>query len=138
MRAMGRMRSVPVALAAAVGLFGGPLSGYADSFQQVAYDPTTDELVVSVIYRGTNPDHEFSLVWGACQTHPDGQREIAGELLDSQARDAARQSYRKTVRISIADLACRPATVTVRTAPRFEFQLRVPASPAGSAVTTTR
>jgi hypothetical protein len=107
----------------------GPLTSQADNFRKVAYDPATDEIVIVVIYRGTNPDHQFSLKWGPCQTRDDGRREIAGELLDSQWQDPARKEYRKTLRFSVSDLDCRPATVTVRTAPRFYFTLELPGRP---------
>lgn len=104
----------------------GPFASRADSFQSVSYDSATDELVIGVIYRGTNADHQFSLKWGACQTQ-DGQRQIAGELLDRQFKDPARKEFRKTLRFSIASLDCRPAALTVRTAPRFYVTLQVPA-----------
>jgi hypothetical protein len=48
--------------------------------------------------------------------------------LDQQFQDAARKNYKKTVRIGIADLGCRPAVVTLRTAPRFYYTLAIPAS----------
>jgi hypothetical protein len=131
---LGHHRAWIPALTLAFMLSGIPLRGQADSFQKVSYDPATDELVITVIYRGTNPDHQFSLKWGACQGHDDDQREIVGELLDQQALDAARKEFRKTLRFSIADLDCRPAMLTVRTAPRFYFTLQVPA-PAMAATT---
>ncbi|MDB6083834.1 MAG: hypothetical protein JWN43_1715 [Gammaproteobacteria bacterium] len=101
----------------------------ADNFQSVAYDPATDEVVVGVIYRGTNPNHRFTLQWGACETHDDQTKEIAGELLDDQAQDAARQDFSKTVRFSAAELECRPATATIRTAPRFYATVKIPPRP---------
>jgi len=104
-----------------------PLTSRADNFQRVYFDPATDELVIGVVYRGTNPDHQFTLQWGPCHTRDDNQREITGELLDQQWQDAAQQEYRKTLRFSLADLECRPAAVTVRTAPRFFFTLQIPA-----------
>jgi hypothetical protein len=79
-------------------------------------------------YRGTNPDHTFSLQWGPCQTPADaGEPEIVAEVLDSQWQDAARQSFKKTTRFSLADLPCRPVKLTLRTAPRFYVALRIPA-----------
>jgi hypothetical protein len=104
----------------------GPPASQADNFRKVAYDPATDEIVIVVGYRGTNPDHQFSLQWGPCRTRGDGRRELAGELLDSQSQDPARKDYRKTLRFSVANLDCRPATVTVRTAPHFYFTLELP------------
>ena len=100
----------------------------ADDFENVSYDPAADELVIVVNYSGTNPDHQFTLNWGDCQTKDDNKNEIFGDLIDEQSRDAARQDYRKTLRISLADVDCRPATVTLRTAPRFFATVDIPAS----------
>jgi hypothetical protein len=99
----------------------------SDDFENLSYDAATDELVVVVNYSGTNPDHQFDLNWGECQTKDDNQHEIAGDLLDQQARDAAHQDYRKTLRFSLANLDCRPATVTLRTAPRYLASVDIPA-----------
>jgi hypothetical protein len=45
-------------------------------------------------------------------------------------RDAARQEFRKTVRLSLEGMmSCRPATLTLRAAPRNYFSLRIPAAP---------
>lgn len=104
-----------------------PPAGHADNFQSVSYDPAADELVVVVAYTGTNPDHQFSVQWGPCIDHGDAGREIAGELLDQQSRDEAKTDFTKTVRLSLADMDCRPAAVTLRTAPRFYYTLTVPA-----------
>ena len=105
----------------------GSTASRADNFRRVSYDPATDELVIVVVYRGSNPDHQFSLQWDACKTADDGRHEIVGELLDQQWRDSARKDYTKTLHFSIADLDCRPAAVTLRTAPRFYVTLQVPA-----------
>jgi hypothetical protein len=51
-----------------------------------------------------------------------------GNLLDQQGQDAARNEFRKTLRFSVADLGCRPAIATIRTAPRFYASLRLPAA----------
>lgn len=106
----------------------------ADNFANVHYDARTDELVATMIYRGTNPNHGFSLQWGTCQesSASDKPREIAAEVLDSEWNDAALQSFRKTVRFSLANLTCRPAKVTLRTAPRFLYTVLVPRAPARS------
>ena len=55
----------PRRFALALLLAGG--SALADDFGAVAYDPAQDALVVTMVYRGTNPDHAFSLKWGECQ-----------------------------------------------------------------------
>ena len=100
----------------------------ADTFSSAYYDAKTDELVVTMIYRGTNPDHEFSIQWGDCQPLGDDgtKHQIAAEVLDRQWNDTAQQSYTKTVRFGLASVSCRPATVTLRTAPRFEMTLEIP------------
>ena len=99
----------------------------ADNFAQVYYSARKDQLVVTMIYRGTNPDHTFSLKWGPCQELDGGGREISAEVLDSQAQDAEQKDFKKTTRFSLADIPCRPATVTLRSAPRFLTTLQIPA-----------
>jgi len=39
----------------------------ADSFARVYYSARTDQLVVVMAYRGTNPGHAFTLKWGPCE-----------------------------------------------------------------------
>jgi hypothetical protein len=41
-----------------------------DLFSGVRYDAGRDELAITMAYRGTNPDHTFSLKSGTCQTRP--------------------------------------------------------------------
>jgi len=84
--------------------------------------------VVTMIYRGTNPDHQFSLQWGDCQPLGDdgATHQIVADVLDQQWSDDAQQTFTKTVRFSLAGLNCRPATVTLRTAPRFQYTLQIP------------
>jgi hypothetical protein len=98
----------------------------AATFSSAYYDPQTNELVVTLIYGGTNADHQFSLQWGACHPLGDTGHQIVGEVLDSQWNDAAKQSFTKTVRFGLGGLTCRPATVTLRTAPRYETTLQIP------------
>jgi hypothetical protein len=109
-----------------------PHAGHADTFQRVSYDASTDELIITMIYRGTNADHQFSVKWGPCIDGDDGRHTIVGEVLDQQFQDAARKNFKKTVRISVADMDCRPAAVTLRTAPRFLYTLNIPAHGAQS------
>jgi len=100
----------------------------ADNFANVYYDAGKDQIVVTMIYRGTNPDHTFSLKWGRCKEPPDGSaREIVAEVLDSQWQDPETQDFRKTTRFSLDNLRCRPAKLTLRTAPRFYYTLQIPA-----------
>jgi hypothetical protein len=100
----------------------------ADNFANAYYDARRDQVVVTMSYRGTNPDHTFSLKWGQCKESADGSaREIVAEVLDSQWQDAATQNFKKTTRFSLADLQCRPAKLTLRTAPRFYYTMQIPA-----------
>jgi hypothetical protein len=100
----------------------------ADNFANVYYDARKDQLVVTVFYRGTSPDHAFTLKWGQCKEPRDGGvREIDAEVLDSQWDDVASRDFKKTTKFSLQDLTCRPAEVTLRTAPRFVYTLKIPA-----------
>jgi hypothetical protein len=101
---------------------------HGDTFSGVYYDARSDELVVTMAYRGTNPNHTFSLKWGSCKTSPNASEpEIVAEVLDSQWRDGASQPFKKTTRFGLADLPCRPVKLTLRTAPRFYVTLEIPA-----------
>jgi hypothetical protein len=103
---------------------------FADNFSNVHYDGRKDEIVVTMAYRGTNPDHKFSLQWGDCKQLPNGGgSEIVAEVVDNQWEDAARQDFKKTTRFGLADLRCRPAKLTLRTAPRFYVTLPIPIRP---------
>ena len=99
----------------------------ADTFARVTYDRNDDSLVVTMRYRGTNPNHNFSLQWGACRTDPSNKLPVVSvEVLDDQFQDRAQQDFKKTVRFSLTGLPCRPAAVTLRTAPRFYYTLTIP------------
>jgi hypothetical protein len=104
------------------------LAAKADNFGGVRYDGQRDQLVVTMIYRGTNPNHKFSLRWGECQANQAGDLPgVTAEILDDQFIDPEEQDFRKTVRFSLAGLPCpRPASVTLRTAPRFFYTLTIP------------
>jgi hypothetical protein len=123
---MMRHRSFFLILAAAATFFS--LEAGADNFAKVRYDKQADRLVVTMIYRGTNPNHNFSLKWGPCQTSDSGDLPGAtAEVLDDQYEDAAEQDFTKTVRFSLTDMPCaRPASVTLRSAPRFFYTLTIP------------
>ena len=103
---------------------------WATTFGNVYYDPSTNQLVVTMIYRGTNPNHTFSLKWGRCKTGPDGSPQIFANVIDSQWDDAAQDDYQTTTRFNLGKLKCRPVNVTLRSAPRFIYQLQIPAPPA--------
>jgi len=76
------------------------------------YDAASDQVVVDIAYRGTNPDHEFIVEWGSCsQASPP---RLAGRLIDRQGRDVAREDYRTSEELPLDDMPCRPAIVTLR------------------------
>jgi hypothetical protein len=105
-----------------------PLAARADNFGAVRYDRQRDLLFITMLYRGTNPNHTFSVKWGECQTNPnkDGS-DVAAEVLDDQFDDPAEQDFKKTFASSLRDLPCpRPVTLTLRTAPRFLYTLTIP------------
>ena len=108
-----------------------PAMAKADSFAKVSYSAQKDQLAVTIAYRGTNPDHAFSLKWGPCKVLDGGGRTIAAEVLDSQWQDAAEMDFEKTTVFSLADIPCRPAKITLKSAPRFFYTLKIPA-PTGS------
>jgi hypothetical protein len=103
-------------------------SARADNFGRIRYDKQSDRLIVTMIYRGSNPNHNFSLKWGQCQANQSGNLPgVTVEILDDQFDDVAQQDYKKTVRFSLAGLPCpRPAAVTLKTAPRFFYTLTIP------------
>ena len=101
----------------------------ADNLGPVYYDSATNELVVTMLYGGTNPNHKFTLKWGACQFDDSGRRMplVNADILDDQFNDTEQQQYTIVTRFSLADMPCpRPANVTVSTAPGFSFELVIP------------
>jgi hypothetical protein len=95
----------------------------ADTFGPVRYDPKSDQLLVTMIYDGTNPDHHFSIQWDPCRKLKldDEPRAPAHQtavlIVDDQGDDKAKTSYTKTITVSLAALSCRPARVTLVTLP---------------------
>lgn len=77
------------------------------------YDAATDEIVFTIAYRGSHPDHTFTISWEMCRTMGDGHREILGIVHDSDPKDPAKIEFKKTERISLKDFPCRPATVAI-------------------------
>jgi hypothetical protein len=101
----------------------------ADNLGPIYYDSATNELVVTMLYGGTNPNHKFKLKWGVCQFDDSGRRPplANADILDDQFNDTEQQQYTIVTRFSLADMPCpRPATVTVSTAPGFSFELLIP------------
>ena len=101
----------------------------AEAFGPVTYDAKSDELVVTILYSGTNPDHTFWLAWNKCIKHPDGTTDVQAEVVDRQGRDAVSQEFKKTVRLSLSGLVCRPARVTLHSWPNSFTTVQIPASP---------
>jgi hypothetical protein len=93
----------------------------ADSFGSVRYDAAGDQLIVTMVYEGTNSHHHFSVQWGECQSldhHPGAPpNQIGIQVLDDQGNDAAERQYTETLRIPLASLSCKPARVTLLTEP---------------------
>ncbi|HXP64370.1 MAG TPA: hypothetical protein VN815_02755 [Steroidobacteraceae bacterium] len=104
------------------------LHAHADNFGRVRYDKESDRLVVTMVYRGTNANHNFSLKWGECQANQSGNLPgVTVEVLDDQFGDVEQQDYKKTMRFSLAGLPCpRPVALTLKTAPRFFYTLTIP------------
>lgn len=53
--------------------------------------------------------------------------DVAADVLDSQWQDEDLRPYEKTVHFSLAGIPCRPAKVTLRSAPRFIYTVLIPA-----------
>jgi len=87
----------------------------AISVTALTYDPAKDQLVMTIAYRGTNPDHQFKVQWDKCTR------------LDDQPEDLARQEFTRPMRINLRDFSCRPAKVTIRTSAGFFTSVDVPA-----------
>ena len=124
------LRRFLIAALLAVGLAPVVPGADADSFGAARYDPTTDSLVVTILYGGTNPNHRFTLKWGTCTKPGNGEVSgIAADVLDSQWDDTALHDYSESVYLGLGDMPCRPAEVTLHTAPRFFYTVFVPPAP---------
>jgi hypothetical protein len=122
---MNRSLGVWPVLIAAAAFCAAPVQ--ADTFANAHYDQKTNELVVTMAYRGTNPGHHFSLKWGECQTDESNMPSVTAEVLDDQWKDVERETYETTTRFSLSRLPCaRPVSVTLRTAPRFYYTITIP------------
>jgi hypothetical protein len=98
-------------------------ASYAAALSSVAYDPKTDELIVTMSYQGTNPDHQFSVQWGDCQTVGDdgNTHQIVGVVLDSQwkRRRPARIYQDRKIQPRRGELSACDADVAQRAAVRI-------------------
>lgn len=93
----------------------------------LTYDGGKDQLVLTIAYRGTHPDHEFKVQWAACTKLNAERMQILGLLVDNQPNDLARQEFTRPMRIDLRDFSCRPAKVTIRTSAGFFTSVDVPA-----------
>ena len=101
-------------------------AAFADNFGSIVYDRKNDQLVVTMLYRGTNPNHNFSLKWGQCEAQQSGNLPgVTVEVLDDQYEDTEQQDFKKTTHFSLTNLPCRPVIVTLRSAPRFFYTLTI-------------
>jgi hypothetical protein len=101
----------------------------AGNFGSSYYDRATDELVVTILYGGTNPNHQFTIKWGTCELDESGHRKplVNAEILDDQFNDAEQQQYKVISRFSLKDMPCpRPAIVAVSIAPNASFEIVIP------------
>lgn len=93
-----------------------------------SFDDNTDELVFTVLYRGTHPNHVFSIRWEECRRMSDGHLEILGIVQDSDPKDPAQKDFEKIERISMTDFSCRPAVVTIGApSPVYRRSVKIPA-----------
>jgi hypothetical protein len=100
----------------------------AISVTALTYDPAKDQLVLTIAYRGTNPDHQFKVQWDECKSLDGERMQILGLLVDSQPDDLARAEFTKPLHIDLRDFSCRPAKVTIRTSAGFFTSVDVPAA----------
>ena len=100
----------------------------AVNFSEVHHDKSANELVITMTYRGTNPNHGYTLKWGECRDDQSGKLPgVTVEVLDDQWKDRAERDYVKATRFGLAGLpSTRPARVTLRTAHRFIYTLTIP------------
>lgn len=99
----------------------------AISVTALTYDASKDQLVMTIAYRGTNPDHQFRVQWDACKKLDDERMQILGLLVDDQPNDRAKQDFTKPLRINLRDFSCRPSKVTIRTSAGFFTSIDIPA-----------
>ena len=99
----------------------------AATFSSVDFDPGKNELIATMTYDGSNPNHQFAVQWGTCRKlGNDGNHQIVAVLTDNQWDDTAQQTFTTTVHVSLAGVNCHPALVTLRTAPKYEFNVQIP------------
>ena len=103
----------------------------ADTFGPVNYNSKANQILVTIHYWGTNPNHHFSIEWGRCrklhgQIHGPAPRVINLGILDEQGNDAAKRRYTKLIKVPLAGMPCRPATVNLWTPPNQYRSINIP------------
>jgi len=127
---ISRRARAAAGLGAAVLAIAGICVAAADDFVRAHYDASTDRLVLTMQYLGTNPHHGFSLHWGRCKARTAGlASDLSARVLDDQAEDPAEMPFVVTTRFSLTDMPCRPVKLTLWTAPRFFYVLTIPPPP---------
>lgn len=111
------LRAIFVAALALAGL-----PAQAADIVGASYDPAQDEIVVDIVYQGTQPGHQFAVEWGPCS-----ETGVAARLVDRQGGDIAKEEFRVRSRIGLGGLPCRPAEVTLRLGKVSHARVRVPA-----------
>jgi len=103
--------------------------GTADAANVVglSYDAQLDRLVIQIAYRGTHPDHVFSVRWEECRRLDEERSQILGLVVDSDPKDPAREEFSRRLEVDLVQFPCRPAKVTIRTDAGFWRSVDVPA-----------
>lgn len=104
-----------------------PATARAANLLGLVYDKTTNELVATIAYDGTNANHRFRLEWGPCQAIPGPvPHDVGADVIDEQGMDFATREYIVTARFGLGGFPCRPAFVTLRMGPRINRSVLVP------------
>lgn len=88
-------------------------SVFAAQILSAQYNQAQDSLRLELAYSGGEKQHQFSLLWDECQVAGD-HNQIAARLIDAGGDDTGDQEIFETIEISLSDLNCRPAWLTIR------------------------
>ena len=111
-------------LLAGIALGLAPCLAAAENLLDLRYDRAQDQLVATIAYQGTHPDHRYRLEWGACE---EGNQKATAQIVDEDGMDRVERDYTLEVRFGLAMMPCRPAEVTLRISPRIARSVQVPA-----------
>lgn len=118
------MRRVASAIALFALLFGAP--AWAVNVSSLVYDAAEDQLILTIAYRGTHANHNFSVQWDECKRLDDQRSQILGLLVDSAPDDLARKDFRTQIEVDLASFPCRPSKVTIRTSAGLFTSVDIP------------